>query len=286
MTSRSNSIDPHNFQNGNSISIASAATNAAEQEAQSFQFRPGRPKKNDEIDIKKFNSKTVANTSHTRPFACTFTGCSWSFARMSDLRRHTKSHSEPLFHCPYWRNDPTCHRNGGAFNRLDVLKRHLRLVHYVKDKKQFTQDSSRDDPGWCRACQLMFPNSRIFVEHCLECSQQLVPTEWKSSSGSSSTSSYSRQKNPAVFQPNPFIPLPLPQQQQNQQQHQQPDYTDNSQANHLYELSRLSTEEKVVAEAYFLNADSGHDNIDEETGKRVIGYPSIQDKKRLKSDGI
>lgn len=143
-------------------------------------FKVGRPKKTeDKISKSKFNSKFKTKSINDRPYSCSFPGCDWAFARQSDLRRHAKSHSEPSYHCPYWRNDPTCHRNGGAFNRLDVLKRHLKLVHYVQDKHQIV-DGSKEDPGWCRACQRMFPNSKIFIDHCLECAQQLTPAEWKS----------------------------------------------------------------------------------------------------------
>ncbi|KAK6202500.1 uncharacterized protein RJT21DRAFT_118551 [Scheffersomyces amazonensis] len=114
----------------------------------------------------------------SRPFKCTFEGCSWAFQRRSDLRRHAKSHAEPMFVCPYWKIDQSCHRNGGSFNRLDVLKRHLRLVHYIKDtRKQETQiaysTNPKDDPGWCRLCQRMFPNSKIFIDHCVDCSKYI-----------------------------------------------------------------------------------------------------------------
>lgn len=109
--------------------------------------------------------------SADRPYPCPFEGCHWSFARLSDQRRHLRSHQKPTFHCPYWHSDPTCHRNGGAFNRLDVLKRHLRLVHFV----QFKQSES----GWCRVCQKMFPTPKHFVDHCEKCAQNARPAEWK-----------------------------------------------------------------------------------------------------------
>ena len=128
------------------------------------------------------------DSSADRPFACEFPGCEWAFSRQSDLRRHSKSHVEPMFHCPYWRNDPTCHRNGGAFNRLDVLKRHLKLVHYVQDKLQLIRES-REDPGWCRSCQRMFPNSKYFIDHCVDCAHLGTPVEWKQ------TDSFKFQKN-------------------------------------------------------------------------------------------
>ncbi|KAK9449527.1 uncharacterized protein V1518DRAFT_416233 [Limtongia smithiae] len=113
--------------------------------------------------------------SASRPYKCPHAGCKWTFARHSDQRRHLRSHYSPNFHCPYWRTDPTCHRNGGAFNRLDVLKRHLRLVHFVQLKDT--------DAGWCRLCQKMFASPRVFVEHCEKCADSVQPTEWKKVEG-------------------------------------------------------------------------------------------------------
>ncbi|KAA8906869.1 hypothetical protein TRICI_005053 [Trichomonascus ciferrii] len=124
---------------------------------------------------KTSSSEGVAVASAERPYPCTVDGCPWSFARLSDKRRHMRSHEKPMFHCPYWHSDPTCHRNGGAFNRLDVLKRHLRLVHFV----QFKQS----DSGWCRVCQKMFPSPKHFVDHCEKCAQDAQPTEWKIDTG-------------------------------------------------------------------------------------------------------
>lgn len=117
-----------------------------------------------------FGAKRVSDST-PRPFSCTHEGCPWSFARQSDQRRHIRSHEKPIFHCPYWKSDPTCHRNGGAFNRLDVLKRHLRLVHFV----QFKQS----DSGWCRVCQKMFPNPKYFVSHCEKCAEEARPAQWR-----------------------------------------------------------------------------------------------------------
>jgi hypothetical protein len=134
----------------------------------------------EDIDPSKFTSvKGVrlsfgakrASDSTPRPFSCSYDGCPWSFARQSDQRRHIRSHEKPIFHCPYWKSDPTCHRNGGAFNRLDVLKRHLRLVHFV----QFKQS----DSGWCRICQKMFPNPKYFVSHCEKCAEEARPAQWR-----------------------------------------------------------------------------------------------------------
>lgn len=132
--------------------------------------KPGKAKKR-----KASDGTGVAVASAERPYPCTVEGCPWSFARLSDKRRHMRSHEKPAFHCPYWNSDPTCHRNGGAFNRLDVLKRHLRLVHFV----QFKQS----DSGWCRVCQKMFPSPKHFVDHCEKCAQDAQPTEWKIDTG-------------------------------------------------------------------------------------------------------
>lgn len=150
--------------------------------------RPGAPSvlrisgpegtKNPQLPLREytnggFHTKTHNSSSDTieaKPFACSFPGCKWAFTRNSDLRRHTKSHLKPEFRCPYWRKDQSCHRNGGAFNRLDVLKRHLRLVHYVQDKEHVIPDS-KEDPGWCRTCQRSFSHSKAFIQHCQSCAE-------------------------------------------------------------------------------------------------------------------
>ncbi|KAG5420926.1 hypothetical protein I9W82_000016 [Candida metapsilosis] len=184
-------------------------TKKGTQEGKHEQSREGAQEAHDKLHQQQFqsqssrnytNNKSLTSTSSTaskdqpKPFKCTFESCEWSFARQSDLTRHAKSHMAPQYHCPYWSNDPTCHKNGGAFNRLDVLKRHLRLVHYVRDKRlpigeknslgADGSDSSLirpvDEPGWCRSCQRMFPNAKAFVEHCFDCASQTQPTEWRS----------------------------------------------------------------------------------------------------------
>lgn len=128
----------------------------------------------------EFNSP-VSQGDQEKPFICTHPGCTWAFARQSDLHRHAKSHNKPMFHCPYWRSDPTCHRKGGSFSRLDILKRHLRLMHYVKDKQN---DIQGVDPGWCRACQKMFTSSKDFIDHCVECANAITPAEWRTTNTS------------------------------------------------------------------------------------------------------
>ena len=130
------------------------------------------------IVFRRDKPKKILPKKPVKPYVCTHPGCTWAFARHSDLTRHSKSHAEPQYKCPYWKNDPTCHKKNGAFNRLDVLKRHLRLIHYVKDKQPIAALNPGEDPGWCRSCQRMFPNSKAFVEHCHDCAQNTVPTEW------------------------------------------------------------------------------------------------------------
>lgn len=134
-------------------------------------------------DSSSLAKKHQLQADSPRPFACTYPGCQWAFARVSDQRRHLKSHQKPTFHCPFWQIDPTCHRNGGSFNRLDVLKRHLKLVHYV----QFKQS----DSGWCRTCEKMFNSPKHFVEHCEACAVSARPT------GGTSSSSFQNSKTRA-----------------------------------------------------------------------------------------
>lgn len=136
-------------------------------------FKSGRPRKAADRVIKP-RAKSTPGVSDERPFACKQEGCDWAFARHSDLRRHARSHYEPMFRCPFWKNDPSCHRNGGAFNRLDVLKRHLRLVHFVQDKHPDNRNPKSNE-GWCRACQKLFPDTRSFVDHCFTC-EKIYPT--------------------------------------------------------------------------------------------------------------
>lgn len=124
----------------------------------------------------------MGRNNTNRPYKCTFANCKWAFVRESDLRRHLKSHEAPSFHCPYWRHETNCHRNGGAFSRLDVLKRHLRLIHYIQDKQQSkslakSNPPGKDDPGWCKACQKVFANSKAFLEHVNDCSEQVAVSE-------------------------------------------------------------------------------------------------------------
>ncbi|CUM66534.1 uncharacterized protein PRCAT00004202001 [Priceomyces carsonii] len=236
-------------------------------------FKVGGSKSKVDEYSRKFNSKKIKDIQ-SRPYVCSFPGCEWAFARQSDLRRHAKSHAEPMFHCPYWRNDPTCHRNGGAFNRLDVLKRHLRLVHYIQDKQQIIP-GSKEDPGWCRACQRMFSNSKQFIDHCTECALLLSPAEWKATG----------------FQGQPTTDHQLQKSAANNTSPQNVNYDDNqrqqveSAAAAIYDLPKIGKNDDK--ENYFLNSDDGGDpslTSPNNLSKRKNDLESETDSKRSKRD--
>ncbi|ODV92208.1 hypothetical protein CANCADRAFT_83936 [Tortispora caseinolytica NRRL Y-17796] len=113
----------------------------------------------------KFTAADSKADISSRPHACPYPGCAWRFTRPSDQRRHLRSHYMPALQCPFWRVHQNCHRNGGAFNRLDVLKRHLKLVHYAQ--------WSNTEEGSCRICEQRFENVKSFIEHCATCPKVL-----------------------------------------------------------------------------------------------------------------
>lgn len=159
-------------------------------------------------------SKDTSNDPDSpKPYRCAH--CTWSFTRPSDLRRHLKSHNAPQYHCPFWNvTYATCpHRNNGSFNRLDVLKRHLKLVHYEPDNemvfklkrknKKNEQDGEgntdtdgkelaevydeetgdlvtrRNDGGYCLSCSVHFTTAKDFIGHVSECALNTPMQEWK-----------------------------------------------------------------------------------------------------------
>lgn len=129
-------------------------------------------------------SKLNVVSSSKRQYCCPYDGCEWSFTRASDQRRHIKSHEKPLLQCPFWTPHKSCHRNSGAFNRLDVLKRHLRLVHFEPMEDSLQKGSTA---GRCRHCRVDFATIKDFVNHCNACAAHFYGSS--SSSGGSSSGS-------------------------------------------------------------------------------------------------
>ncbi|ODV87263.1 hypothetical protein CANARDRAFT_26678 [[Candida] arabinofermentans NRRL YB-2248] len=117
----------------------------------------------------------------SKPYRCSH--CDWAFVRHSDLRRHSRSHGNPEYHCPYWHPEyATCpHRNQGSFNRLDVLKRHLRLVHFDPEAQEDSADSlvRRQDAGTCLSCSKYFVNSKSFIDHVDDCALHTPMEQWR-----------------------------------------------------------------------------------------------------------
>lgn len=133
------------------------------------------------VSNQSFAKQEQQTNSHSkRQYQCPYDGCEWSFSRASDQRRHIKSHEKPLLQCPFWTPRKSCHRNSGAFNRLDVLKRHLRLVHFQPITDYELTGSTA---GKCRHCRVDFDSVKDFVNHCNGCAAQIY-----SSSGSSGSS--------------------------------------------------------------------------------------------------
>lgn len=103
-----------------------------------------------------------------RRFRCPRTDCEWSFVRLSDYKRHLRTHGERLLHCPFRKVDASCFRKGGTFNRLDVLKRHLKLVHFSRFQ------TSNGEAGWCRVCGRHFGDIKQFLSHAEECAAEAL----------------------------------------------------------------------------------------------------------------
>lgn len=111
----------------------------------------------------------IQSDSSNRPYACSMIGCPWTFKRKSDLRRHMKKHERPKYECPYHSNNPlNTHKGGSTFTRLDVLKRHLKSIHFVPDL------SNTDTVGRCKACSAPFKSIKDFTEHCEDCSKTIT----------------------------------------------------------------------------------------------------------------
>lgn len=117
-----------------------------------------------------------------KPYRCTHEGCSWSFTRPSDLRRHLRSHEKPLLLCPYRDLDGQCNKkSGGAFHRTDVLDRHMKLVHFR------VGSGGSGSGGWCRVCDERFDSSRAFILHCPKCAECAINSQAAVNSSSALT---------------------------------------------------------------------------------------------------
>lgn len=170
--------------------------------------------KNNDIPIIKRQANTrhliakskITSNDPNQPKKYKCAHCTWSFMRASDLRRHFKSHKNPQYHCPFWNvKYATCpHKKFGSFNRLDVLKRHLKLVHYryefpQKEKKKNviknkdgeeikTEEVSKDlaendteekDSGFCLSCETYFTKVKDFIKHVSGCAGNTPMEKWK-----------------------------------------------------------------------------------------------------------
>jgi len=108
----------------------------------------------------------IPRKNETKVHKCTYPGCSWSFVRSSDHKRYLRSHGKPSLRCPFAQVELGCSKKSSSFYRLDVLKRHLRLVHMIRPA-----DGDRDG-GECRVCGENFLSSREFIDHCEQCARQ------------------------------------------------------------------------------------------------------------------
>ena len=116
-----------------------------------------------------------------RPEKCPFVTCDYhkkGFARRYDKQRHLLTHYKGTMVCGF------CPGSGSAaeksFNRADVFKRHLILVHGVEKSsltspkkspsaKRATSQSSNAITGKCSTCGVIFDNTENFYDHLDEC---------------------------------------------------------------------------------------------------------------------
>lgn len=129
----------------------------------------------------KRSISSLSSSNIQREFKCPH--CKWVFNRHSDLTRHLKSHNEPEYHCPFWHPEyETCpHKNKGSFSRLDILKRHLKLVHFHVFKNSNEQDSrlKRRNGGECLSCGGVFLTMKDFIDHVGDCALNNPMEKWR-----------------------------------------------------------------------------------------------------------
>ncbi|KAL1311113.1 hypothetical protein AAFC00_001318 [Neodothiora populina] len=129
-----------------------------------------------------------------RPEKCPIASCEYhikGFARKYDKNRHTLTHYKGTMVCGF------CPGSGSpsekSFNRADVFKRHLTSVHGVEqtapnsrrkspgDSRSKSGYGTRETPGTCSTCGVVFANAQDFYEHLDDCVLRVVqqgsPTE-------------------------------------------------------------------------------------------------------------
>ncbi len=129
----------------------------------------------EESNDMKLASPTASNHSNQdsdsedRPYGCSAPNCKWTFKRKSDLLRHKKKHEKPKYECPYYAHSKSKnHKGGHSFTRLDVLKRHLRSIHFSPYSANETY------AGYCKSCFMVFKKIKEFTDHCEKCSQSSI----------------------------------------------------------------------------------------------------------------
>ena len=128
-----------------------------------------------------------------RPEKCPVATCEYhikGFARVYDKQRHTLSHFKGTMVCGF------CPGSGSSaeksFNRTDVFKRHLNLVHGVEQsppnsrKKSSSLGMSKKATNFsnkiaenakCSTCSHIFKNAQKFYEHLDDCVLSVVQQE-------------------------------------------------------------------------------------------------------------
>ncbi|PKY00856.1 hypothetical protein P168DRAFT_285012 [Aspergillus campestris IBT 28561] len=125
-----------------------------------------------------------------RPNKCPIVGCEYhirGFERNHDQQRHTMTHYKGTMVCGFCTGPEE-----KIFNRADLFKRHLTIVHGVEHISLSTrkhglvasnkvQSDSSDTPARCSVCSVSFSNAQEFYEHLDDCVirmvQQVDPSE-------------------------------------------------------------------------------------------------------------
>jgi len=125
-----------------------------------------------------------------RPEKCPIQSCDYhikGFARKYDKNRHILTHCKRTMVCGF------CLGSGSAaeksFNRADVFKRHLKMVHGIEKMPPRKKAPGAVAPGKkltdypphatskCSTCSQAFSNARGFYEHLDDCVLRVVQQE-------------------------------------------------------------------------------------------------------------